>query len=348
MTTTTNKRSADDARSGGARLRSKLGRRTFIVAACAFGAGVLPGIATAQWTPNKDVEIVVTVGPGTAPDQMAREFQALWRQAGLVKANVSVVNKPGGGGAVGLAYLNNANAGSPHHLAIAGASMVSNNLAGRSPIGCADVTPVAHVLAEYIGIAVHPDSPLKTGKDLLDKLKENPQSVSIGIATSRGNSNHQAIAVAAKKHGVDVKRMKTVIFQAGSEARTAVLGKHIDVVPASVGSLAKQVEAGQLRLLAVTSPERLGGAVANVPTWREQGVDAVVSNWRGVIGPKNMPAEAVAYWQDVLQKTVENPEFKKSAEAAYQSIVLLKGQEFAKYCAVEKADIASVLEDMGM
>ena len=311
-------------------------------------AACLPTAASAQWQPNKDVEILVTVGPGTAPDQMARQFQAVWRQAGLVNANVTVVNKAGGGGAVGLAYLNNSHAGSGHHLAIAGASMVSNNLAGRSPIGCTEVTPIGHVLAEYIGIAVHPDSPLKTGKDLLDKLKADPQSVSIGIATSRGNSNHQAVAVAAKKYGVDVKKMKTVIFQAGSEARTAVLGKHIDVVPASIGSLAKQVEAGQLRLLAVTSPERMTGAVASVPTWKEQGIDAVVSNWRGVIGPKDMPKEAVAYWQNVLQKTVEDKEFKESADAAYQSVVLLKGDEFAKYCATEKADIASVLEDMGM
>ncbi len=329
-------------RPSGARIRARLWQAAIV------SASLVAGPAFAQWQPTKDVEILVTVGPGTAPDQLARQFQGMWKQQGTVKANVSVVNKPGGGGAVGLAYLNNTHAGSGNAIAIAGASMVSNNLAGRSPIGCPDVTMLGHVLAEYIGIAVHPDSPLKTGKDLLDKLKSDPQSLSIGIATSRGNSNHQAIAIPAKKAGIDVKRLKTVIFQAGSEARTAVLGKHIDIVPASVGSLVKQVEAGQLRLLAVSSPERLPGAVSNVPTWKELGIDTVVSNWRGVIGPKGMPAEAVAYWEGVLEKTVNDPEFRKSAEDSYQSILLLKGADFASYCAKEKTDLEAVLQDMGL
>jgi putative tricarboxylic transport membrane protein len=301
-----------------------------------------------EWAPTDDVEILVTVGPGTAPDQLARQLQAIWRTQGIVKANVTVNNKPGGGGAVGLGYLNNSHAGSGNNIAIAGASMVSNKLGGRSPIGCDEVTPIGHVLAEYIGIAVHPDSPIKTAKDLLDRLKADPQSLSIGIATSRGNSNHQAIALPAKLYGIDVAKLKTVIFQAGSEARTAVLGQHIDVVPASVGSLAKQVEAGQLRLLAVSSPERMTGSLSNVPTWKELGLDAVVSNWRGVIGPKDMPAAAVKYWEDALAKTMEDPEFKKAADAAYQNATLMKHEQFAAYCKSEEKNIASILKDMGM
>ena len=319
--------------------------RKIYAAALAIGLAVGPASA---WEPEGDVEILVTVGPGTSPDQLARQLQSIWRTQGTVKNNIVVTNKPGGGGAVGLGYLNNSHAGSGNHLVIAGASMVSNKLAGRSKIGCGEVTPIGHIFAEYIGIAVHPDSPIKDAKDLLDRLKADPQSLSIGIATSRGNSNHQAIALAAKHYGIDVKKLKTVVFQAGSEARTAVMGKHVDVVPASVGSLVKQVEAGQLRLLAVSSPERMPGAVSEVPTWKELGLDAIVSNWRGLMGPKDMPAEAVAYWEGVLEKSMQDEQFKKSAEVALQTEKLMKHEEFAAYCKQEEESLALILNDMGM
>ena len=317
------------------------------IGAAALAIGLALGPANA-WEPDGDVEILVTVGPGTSPDQLARQLQAIWRTQGTVKNNVIVTNKPGGGGAVGLGYLNNSHAGSGNNLVIAGASMVSNKLAGRSEIGCGEVTPIGHVFAEYIGIAVHPDSPIKDAKDLLERLKADPQSVSIGIATSRGNSNHQAIALAAKQYGIDVRKLKTVVFQAGSEARTAVMGKHVDVVPASVGSLIKQVEAGQLRLLAVTSPDPMPDPVSDVPTWKSLGLNAVVSNWRGLMGPKDMPAEAVAYWEDILEKSMEDADFKKSAEAGFQTAKLMKHEEFAAYCKEEEANLDEILNDMGI
>jgi putative tricarboxylic transport membrane protein len=318
------------------------------ICAAALAVGLAAASPAFAWEPEGDVEILVTVGPGTSPDQLARQLQAIWRTQGTVKNNVVVTNKPGGGGAVGLGYLNNSHAGSGSNLVVAGASMVSNKLAGRSPIGCDEVTPIGHIFAEYIGIAVHPDSPIKDANDLIARLKADPQSLSIGIATSRGNSNHQAIALPAKKAGIDITKLKTVVFQAGSEARTAVMGKHVDVVPASVGSLVKQVEAGQLRLLAVSAPERMGGSVANVPTWKELGLDAVVSNWRGLMGPKDMPAEAVTYWEGVLEKTMQDAEFKKSADAALQTAKLMKHEEFAAYCKQEGANLALILTDMGM
>lgn len=300
------------------------------------------------WEPQGDVEILVTVGPGTSPDQLARQLQGIWRNNGPVKNNISVVNKPGGGGSLGFTYFNNNYTGSGNHLVVAGASMVTNKLAGRSQVGCGDLTPVAHIFAEYIGIAVHPDSPIKDAKDMLERLKADPQSLSIGIATSRGNSNHQAIARAAKEHGIDVSKLKTVIFQAGNEARTAVMGRHIDIVPASVGTLAKQAEAGQLRLLVVTSPERLSGSVSNVPTWKELGFDVVVSNWRGLMGPKNMPAEAVAYWEDAVEKTMGSEELKKSGEAGFQVLQFMGHDEFTAYCKQEEDDLAPILHDMGI
>lgn len=312
-----------------------------------LAASAAPSAAQSEWQPTEDVEILVTVGPGTGPDQLARQLQQIWQNGELVDQAVTVSNRPGGGGAIGLSYLNS-NEGDGHHVAIAGASMISNNLAGRSPIGCADVTPLGHLISEYIAIAVHPDSPIQSAEQLLADLKENPSAYSIGIATSRGNSNHQAIAIPAAEHGVEVSKMRTVIFQAGSEARTAVMGGHVDIVPASVGSLVGQYEQGLLRLIAVSSPERLGGPMADVPTWRELGLDAVVSNWRGVIGPSGMSEEQIAYWEDVLVKTMDDASFKESVETAYQSAEWMDSEEFRALCEREGATLSSVLSAMGM
>lgn len=297
--------------------------------------------------PERDVEILVTVGPGTGPDQLARQLQSIWRSEGFIDQPVTVVNRPGGGGAVGLSYLNN-QAGDHHHVAIAGASMVTNHLAGRSPIGCEDVTPLGHLISEYIAIAVHPDSPLESAEQLFEELKENPSAYSIGIATSRGNSNHQAIALPASEHGIDVSALRTVVFQAGSEARTAVLGGHVDIVPASVGSLIGEYERGQLRLLAVSSGERMEGPMADVPTWRDLGFDIVVSNWRGIIGPRDLDDAQIAFWEDILMRTMEVESFRQSIDQAYQSAEWMTGEEFRSLCAREGATLSQALGQMGI
>ena len=310
--------------------------------------GFMTGTGHAAWKPTKDVEILVTVGPGSGPDQIARLLQGIWKKHGLLDVDTVVVNKPGGGGAVAWNYFNGKYAGDGHSIAIGGASMISNSLTGRSEIGFKQLTPLVHLISEYIAIAVNPDSPIKTGTELLEKLKADPQSLSLGIATSKGNSNHQGIAIPAKKQGIKISQLKTVIFQSGGKARTALMGGHIDVVPTSVGSMFKQVEAGKLRAVAVASPKRLGGVMADVPTWKELGVDAVVANWRGIIGPKDMPAEAIAFWEDVFAKTVETEEWKKSLETRYQIGELLRHEQFLAYCEEQEAAIKDILMDLGL
>src|SRR5262249_30744287 len=146
--------------------------------------------------------------------------------------------------------------------------------------------PIARLFGEYIAVAVKADSPIKSGRDIIEALKKDSGALSIGIATSLGHSNHQGVAAALKASGIGVRKTKNVVFQSGALALTALLGGHVDIVPGSVSLLLPRMQAGSVRIVAVASPQRLSGAIAQVPTWREQGVNAVVSNWRGVVGPK--------------------------------------------------------------
>jgi putative tricarboxylic transport membrane protein len=313
-------------------------------------AGALLLAASAQslaqppWAPERAVDIIVNTAAGSGPDRMARTLQKIWQEQKLVPTAVTVSNRPGGGGAIAYNFLNQKGADG-HFSAIASASLISNNVMGRGP-GPSDITPIARLSGEYIAVAVRADSPLKSGREMMEILRKDPGALSIGVATSLGNSNHQAVALALKASGIDVRKAKNVVFQSGGNAITALLGGHVDVVPASVSSWVSRLKAGEVRLLAVAAPQRLTGEIAQVPTWREQGVNAVVSNWRSLIGPREMTASQVAYWEAVTRKATATEEWKQELERGHLTDEFLASAGFRKYLEEQQAQIRALLVDL--
>lgn len=314
--------------------------RVAVVVPLLGGSGAL----AQAWHPERPVEIIVNTAAGSGPDRTARTVQKILQESRFTEVALTVSNRSGGGGAIAYNFLNQKGADG-HFIAIASASLLTNNIMGRGP-GHMDVTPVARLSGEYIAVAVRADSPLKSGRDLIERLKKDPGALSFGIATSLGNSNHQAVALAMKAAGMDLRKAKNVVFQSGGNAITALLGGHVDVVPASVSSWIPRLEAGEVRLIAVGSPQRLTGVVANVPTWREQGVDAVVSNWRSVVGPKNMTAPQLSYWVEALRKAVATQEWKRELEQGFLTDEFLPGAEFQKVLDGEYSVIKALLADL--
>jgi putative tricarboxylic transport membrane protein len=300
--------------------------------------------AQSIWKPERPVELIVTCQPGCGPDIAARTMQKIWQDHKIVQAPVVVVNKAGGGGAVAYSYIQQ-KPGDAHALVLSGAGAVVNSIIGRG-VGYKDITPVAMMAAEYVGVAVKPESPFVSGRALLDALKKDLNVVTFGVANSLGNANHQAIALALKVDGLPPAKAKTVVFQSGANAITALLGGHVQVVPASVGLWVNPVKAGQVRLIAVSSPKRMSGQFANVPTWREQGADAVVSVWRMITMPPGLTPAQLAFWQDALKKTTESPEWKRDLEVNYQSDEFMAGKELVQGLDALYAQLKALLTDL--
>lgn len=298
-----------------------------ITVVCALAA---PHVALAQsaWKPEKAVEIIVTCQPGCGPDIAARNIQKIWQDHRIIPVPSVVVNKAGGGGSVAYAYLQQ-RPGDGHAIVLSGAGAVVNTIMGRGT-GHREITPLAVMSAEYVGIAVRADSKLKSGRELMDVLRKDPQAIPFGVSNSLGNANHQAIALAMKASGIHPAKARIAVFQSGGQSSAALLGGHVQVVPASVGLWVAPLKAGQVRLIAVSSPNRLSGEVANVPTWREQGVDAVVSVWRMITAPPALTPAQLAFWQDALRKTTETPEWKRELEQSYQTDEFIAGAELTK------------------
>jgi putative tricarboxylic transport membrane protein len=301
----------------------------------------------ATWKPDQTVEIVVGTAPGSGPDRSARFIQQFWQQSKLVEAQSVVINKPGPSSTLSGAYVYKF-AGSGHHVLLSGKAILTSDIAGRLPFRYGELTPITHYLDEYIGIAVKADSPIKSGRDLAERLKKDPALFSVGVATSIGNANHQAVAAAMKVAGVDIRRMRNVVFQSGGAAVTAMLGGHVDIVPVSIGSYVGELQAGRVRVIAVSSPRRLSGVFADVPTWREQGIDSTTSVWRGAFGAKGLSAAQIAYWENVFQRMMAASEWQKETESTYGVSEFMGSARTRKFMEQDHAQERAFLAELGL
>lgn len=308
---------------------------------CIVGSGQ----AAEPWTPERVVEIIAGSGAGGAQDRTARTMQKIWKERNIIAVPVNVANKPGGGGAISLAYLNQQGSDG-RYIAVGSPSLLINHISGKGKINYTDVTSLALLFSEYIVIAVRNDSPIRSGADLIQKLKADPGSVSAAVATARGGMQHITVGRIAKTIGADVSKLRVVVFNSGGESITQVLGSHIDIVATAVANAAPHVANGQLRIIGIAAPQRLPGPLAAVPTWKEQGVDVVVSNWRSVVGPKGMTAMQIGWWDNALQKLVQTPEWNEDIHKNYWVNNYLGSSESQKFFAAQYEELRSTLNDL--
>jgi putative tricarboxylic transport membrane protein len=321
--------------------------RPVLATALLAGAAVTCAAQPAGWKPSKNVEIVVGVSPGGGVDRTARLLQKIMQERRIVEVAVIVSNKPGGGGAIAQAYLNQ-RPGDAHYFEISATSLLTNHITGKSAASHRDFTPIAMLYDEYIGFLVRDDSPLKGGKDLLDTLKTAPESLAIGIATAAGNTNHIAAALAARSAGGDVKKLKIVVFGSGGESMTALLGGHVGLVVTPSANGIPHMQAGKMRMLAVAAPQRLDGALAPVPTWKEQGADIAVANWRPIIGPKGLSIPQIAYWEGAFLNATRSDEWKSEIARLGGVSRYMNSRDLAAYLDAQHAVFKGILTDLGL
>ncbi|MGZ8210958.1 MAG: tripartite tricarboxylate transporter substrate binding protein [Burkholderiales bacterium] len=318
----------------------------------ALFAGVLVAHATndagaqTKWRPSKSVELIVPTAPGGANDQVARAIQTVVRDQKLVSTPVEVMNKPGGNQSIAVAYLNQHPA-DPHYLLIANPTLIGSHIAGISSFNYTDLTPIALLMSEHTVFSVPADSPIQTVHDFFSRLKADPESLAIGVV-SRGGPSHLSLSAAVRAAGIDARKLKTVIFKTNPESLTAMVGGHIDAVASSVSAALGHFRSGKTRLLAVVAPQRMSGALAQVPTLREQGIDVTQASWRVVFAPKGIAAAELAYWEDVLAKVAASDGWKQTLEKNSWSSPFLRGKELADYLEGNYKLTRAVMKDLGM
>ena len=215
--------------------------RTIIFSMLAFGALAGTGESIAQpWKPTRSVEIIVGSGPGGGADITGRLMQKQFQEKLLTDVATSVVNKTGGASTLSFIYLNQ-HPGDAHYIALTLQPMITGPLMIADQIKYTDMTPLAHLINEYVGFGVRPDAPYKTGRDVIERLKKDPKSLSIGLSTALAGSNHLATVLALKAAGVDIKKLRVVVVKGSTEAVAGVMGGHLDIAAGSAAGMMRRI-----------------------------------------------------------------------------------------------------------
>lgn len=307
----------------------------------------LPARAQGAWKPEKTIELIVESSPGAGVDRTARLIQKIMQDAGIVRVPISVVNKPGGGGNIAYQYLQQFN-GDAHYAAMATATLLTNHILGVSSLNYTDFAPLSVLYGEHIGFAVNADGPMKTGTDLIERMRREPEKVTFAFGTSRGNANHIGIAAVLKASGIDPRSAKIVLYKASVDAATALMGGHVDVVATPISTFTPLMGAGKLRLIAIAAPQRSSGPFASVPTWREQGVDAVAPSYRMILGARGLNRAQLEYWNDVLARVSRSDAWKAELTRNAWENLHMPADESLKYLNAQYAQYRAVLVELGL
>jgi putative tricarboxylic transport membrane protein len=302
-------------------------RRNFIYAAAALAFVAHTGFASAQeWKPTKDVEFVIPFAVGGGADIMARVIHKVITEEKLVPVPIALVNKPGGGGAVGVGYMSASRKADPNTLILVNGTTQITPILTPEAKTLTEVQPVMNVMLDDFVFFVKGDSPWKTAADFVKDAKAKPPKT-YNFSTG-GTTDVMAITVLAKTTGTELNMIN---FNSGGEALTALLGGHVDASLGNPLEYMGHLKSGAIRAIGVFRPDRFA-LMPDVPTMKEQGIDAPpFQMWRGVAIPKGAPAEAAKYWEGVMAKVVASPQFKAYLKDNAASEAPIAGAEFVKF-----------------
>ena len=304
-------------------------------------AAALPPTAYAA---AANLKMMIPANPGGGWDTTGRALGKALQDAGAA-ASVSYDNKGGAAGALGLAQFVNGSKGDPNALMVMGAVMLGGIITGKPPVSLSQATPIARLTSEYNVFVLPAASPFKTMKDVVEQMKKDPGSVKWG-GGSRGSTEHIASAMIARAMGVDPSKINYVAFRGGGEATAAILGGNVTVGGSGYSEFSEYITTGKMRALAVTSDKRLKGV--DVPTLKEQGIDVVIGNWRGVYGGPGITAEQRKQLTELVVKATKSKAWAESLEKNNWTSALMTGPDFDKFVDDEFASLRAVMAKSGM
>lgn len=309
---------------------------------CAIAAHT-PSFAQA-WTPQRNVLITIPNAPGSVIDTTARIVHKVIQDHNLIPVTSVLVNRAGGEQSIGYSFLHQ-RPKDPYHVSWANPALLSNHISGRSDFNHRDFTPVAFLMADGYVFAVRADHALKSGTDLIEALRKNPESLNLAV----GNSTHRiVIGMVLQQAKIDIKRVKMVVLQQGTQA-ASLLGGHIDVAVSPLPQLLPHLQAGKMRPIALSATKRKGGVLANTPTWPELGYkNGTYQTWRAMIAPRGITPAQAAFWENVMRRVVETDDFKAAAAKFEWDIEFKGGAETARLMEDEYVRTKSVMSYLGL
>ena len=301
----------------------------------------------AAWRPEHEIEFVAGTPAGGGQDRPARALIKILEACDLAGVPVRLTNIPGRGGGNAWDYLRR-HAGDPHVLAINSPTVITNRHLGVADFDHAALTPLANLYTEYIAFVVRADSPVRSAANLMVRLARDTAGCRIALATALGNINHMALARVTAHAGGDVRALRINLFDSALYAVADVIGRRAGIGVITAVSAARAIASGEVRAIAVSSPQRLPHLYADTPTWTELGVDCVIGTWRGVIGASGLAPAQVAFWDAALRAATSTAEWNAALADQYWANTYLAGPELRAFLDCERQAMGALLRELGL
>ncbi|MDN3293519.1 tripartite tricarboxylate transporter substrate binding protein [Streptomyces ficellus] len=290
------------------------------------------------------LRLMVPNTPGGGYDITARTAAKNAEDAGLTH-NIEVFNLPGAGGTVGLTRLAGEHGNGKLAMSM-GLGVVGAVHTNKSPKTLADTTPIARLTEEQDIVVVAKDSPYNSIHDLLAAWRKNPAKLPVGGGSSPGGPDHLAPMLMAQAAGISPKSVNYIPFDGGGELLASILGNKVAFGVSGVGEYLDQIKAGELRLLAVTGPERVPGLDA--PTLREAGLDTEFTNWRGIVAPPGLSDAERDKLIGLVSELHASPQWQESLKKNGWDDAFLAGDAFGEFLDTQNERVDSVLKELGL
>jgi putative tricarboxylic transport membrane protein len=320
-------------------------RRRLIQSAFAFAVpaafALNPALSAAQAFPSRPVELVVHVAPGGGTDMVARVVAEIMTKEKLITQPITVVNKPGGGGAIAYTYIKSKR-GEPHTImSVASMALLTQTVRPELKLGLDNYTPLAFLAQDPQAVMVNVDSPYKTFKELVEAARREPLAASI---TSPGGTGRMTLWILERETGA---RFKSVSFKSGSDAIMQVMGGHTQLTTENISEGYSAVESKKLRVLAVTAKTRMA-MVPEAPTLTELGYNIHIGTGRGFAMPAGVPKEAAARMEAMLERLYKSEPWRKFAEKNMYENVWMGSAEYARHLQERQVLVQEFLTAIGI
>ncbi len=327
--------------------KNKISRRRLLGLAFASGLGMtmMTASGSAIAAEIDSIHFLIPGGAGGGWDGTARGTGEALTKSGLINT-ASYQNMSGGGGGKAIAHLIETAKQSEGTLMVNSTPIVVRSLTGVFPQSFRDLTPVAGIIGDYGAFVVASDSPIKSWKDVVAGYRDNPRKMKFAGGSAKGSLDHLVPAAAIKAEGLDATKLRYIPYDAGGKAMAGLLSGEAKLLSTGLGEALAMSEAGQVRILAITAPERLKDA-PDVPTLTEMGNPTVFANWRGFFGAPGLSKSRTKEYIDVLGKMYATPEWETVRSRNGWVNIYKPGDEFYKFLEDQEQQVGDLMRELG-